>query len=82
MTDTRGLTTTKTITKTLVNYFKPTITLDSTIKIDSLTNTAGVDINVSGKCYSGTFGNNEEQSSTKKKTAHKKQNQLNQIEKG
>lgn len=29
-----------------------------------------------------TFGNNKEQSSTKKKTAHKKQNQLNQIEKG
>lgn len=60
VTDTRGLTTTKTITKTLINYFKPTITLDSIIKIDSLTNTAGVDINVSGKCYSGTFGNNEE----------------------
>lgn len=60
VTDTRGLTTKKTVTKTLVNYFKPTITLDSTIIIDSSTNTAGVDIKVSGKCYSGTFGNNGE----------------------
>ena len=60
VTDTRGLTTTKTITKTLVNYFKPTITLDSTISIYSSTNTAGVSIKASGKCYSGTFGNNEE----------------------
>ena len=60
VTDSRGFTTTQTVTKTLVNHFNPTINVDYTTAINSSTNTSILSIKASGKCYSGSFGGNGE----------------------
>ena len=51
-TDSRGNTTKQTLKKTLINYFKPTITLEVGIP----TAEGEVDLTVSGKVFSGSLG--------------------------
>ena len=56
VTDTRGLTTSKTITKNFVNYFKPTLEVKPTSSINASTNTATINLSVNGRFYNDKFG--------------------------
>ena len=55
-TDSRGFSSSTTITKTLVNYVKVTCNLTANAALDSSTNTATVSLTVSGNWFNGSFG--------------------------
>lgn len=54
-TDSRGFTNTTTVTKTLVDYIKPTCRLNATATLAS-NNTATVNITIDGDAFNGSFG--------------------------
>lgn len=53
--DNRGLTTTKTLTLNLINYFKPTCDAEATLELDGET-TVRAAVKISGTFYNGSFG--------------------------
>lgn len=55
-TDSRGFTSSTKITKSLINYIKITCGLSASATLDSETNTATVNITVSGNWFNGSFG--------------------------
>lgn len=56
VTDSRGFTTTQTVTKTFINYVKPTLSLSSTSSLNSSTNKAVIILKAEGKAFYANLG--------------------------